>query len=60
MALAFGIAKGFGMQKLFAEELVEKMKGQEQVVNYIINFANSMLEGAKGGLLAGVGIVILV
>ncbi|MFC1869623.1 YihY/virulence factor BrkB family protein [Thermodesulfobacteriota bacterium] len=59
-ALAFGIAKGFGMQRLFEKELLEKMKGQEEVVTYIINFANATLNEAKGGLIAGIGIVLLV
>ncbi len=59
VALVFGIAKGFGMQKLFEKELLEKMKGQEEVVSYIITFANTMLEGAKSGLIAGIGIIAL-
>lgn len=58
-ALAFGIAKGFGMQKLLERELIERMKGQEDVVNYVITFANSMLEEAKGGIIAGIGIIAL-
>jgi len=58
-ALGFGIAKGFGMQQRLEKEIVEKMKGQEEVVNYVIAFANSMLEDAKGGIIAGIGIVTL-
>ncbi len=58
-ALAFGIAKGFGMRKLLEKELLERMKGQEEVINYIIGYANSMLEEAKGGIIAGIGIVVL-
>lgn len=59
-AMVFGIAKGFGMQKLLEKELFQKMKGQEEVITYIINFANSALNEAKGGLIAGIGIVLLV
>ena len=59
-AFAFGIAKGFGMQKVLKEELVKSLQGQEAVVNYIIGFADKMLEQAKGGLIAGVGIVLLI
>lgn len=58
-ALAFAVAKGFGIQKLLETELMEKMKGQEEVFGYIINFANSTLEDAKGGIIAGVGIAAL-
>jgi membrane protein len=59
-ALAFGIAKGFGIQKLLESELMEKMKGQEVIFRYIISFANSALEGVKGTFIAGVGIAVLI
>ena len=58
-AMLFGIAKGFGIQNRLEQELVDKLKGQEEVVNYIINFANSMLENTRGGLIAGVGVAVL-
>jgi membrane protein len=59
-ALAFGISKGFGLQGRLENELKDLLKGQEEVVNYIIQFANSMLEKAKGGPIAGIGIIVLV
>jgi len=59
-ALAFGIAKGFGIQKILESELIEKMKGQEEVLRYIISFANTALEDVKGGFIAGLGITILI
>jgi membrane protein len=59
-ALAFGIAKGFGIQKLLESELMEKMKGQEDVFRYIVSFANSALENVKGGIIAGVGVLVLI
>lgn len=58
-ALAFGVAKGFGLQKVLEKELIDKLKGQEEVVNQIINFANSMLEQTRGGLIAGIGVALL-
>jgi len=59
VALAFGIAKGFGMQKLLEKGIIENMKGQEEVITYVITFANSMLEGTRGGLIAGIGVIVL-
>jgi len=59
-ALAFGIAKGFGIQSLLESELIEKMKGQEEAFRYIISFANSALEDVKGGFIAGVGVAVLI
>jgi len=59
-ALAFGIAKGFGVQKILEGEILSGMKGQEEIFRYIITFANAALENAKGGLVTGVGVVALI
>ncbi len=59
LALAFGFARGFGLDAMLQEQLVTKMPGQQEVVEKIIVFANSFLENTKGGLIAGVGVVIL-
>ena len=58
-ALAFGVAKGFGLQKLLEKQLFERLQGQEEVLTRIITFANSMLEETRGGLIAGIGVVLL-
>jgi len=61
VALAFGIAKGFGMEDRFEEQIRGGLAGQEQVADYILNFArNNILRNTQGGLIAGVGVVILV
>src|SRR5688500_10480853 len=59
VALAFAVAKGFGVEKVLADQLMEKMQGQEAVAHRIIGFAQSLLETSKGGAIAGVGIVLL-
>ncbi len=59
LAVMFGIAKGFGLQERVAAQVLERMKGQEEVANRIITFANALLDKASGGLVAGVGIAIL-
>ncbi|MFA5251309.1 MAG: YihY/virulence factor BrkB family protein [Phycisphaerae bacterium] len=59
IALMFGIAKGFGLQERVAAQVLEKMKGHEEVANNIIAFANSLLDQASGGVIAGVGVVFL-
>jgi membrane protein len=58
-AMAFGIAKGFGFEKLLEKHLLEQLSGQEEVLMRVIDFANSLLANTKGGLMAGVGIIIL-
>ncbi len=58
-AMAFGVAKGFGLERIMEERLREGLKGQEEVVERIIGFSQNLLENARGGLVAGVGIAIL-
>jgi membrane protein len=59
LAVMFGIAKGFNLQERVAAQVLERLKGQEEVANRIITFANALLDKASGGLVAGIGIAIL-
>ncbi|MFH1487924.1 MAG: YihY/virulence factor BrkB family protein, partial [Pseudomonadota bacterium] len=59
VAMVFGIAKGFGFEKKIQTFLTERLEGQEQVVTYVVEFSKSLLEDVKGGLVAGIGIIIL-
>src|ERR671914_2824411 len=59
VALAFAVAKGFGVERILADQLMEKMQGQEEVAERIIGFAQSFLENTQGGAIAGVGIILL-
>lgn len=59
-AMAFGIAKGFGLEKVLETQLRSKLTGQEEIVASIIKFSHSLLEKTQGGLVAGVGLIILV
>jgi len=58
-AMAFGIAKGFGFQKRLQVLLLDRFPGQEQVLVQIIDAAGRFLESTKGGLIAGIGLVVL-
>ena len=60
-AILFGVAKGFGFETMLRREILEKFPGQAQqeVLAKVIGFAESMLETAKGGVIAGIGMVIL-
>ena len=58
-AMVFGIAKGFGFEKVLQRVLLESLEGQEQIVTQIMGFAHALLENVKGGLIAGIGLVIL-
>jgi len=59
VAMAFGIAKGFGFEKLLEEKILGGVQGQEEVALQIIGFARSFLENTRGGLIAGIGVVAL-
>ena len=59
MAMAFGVAKGFGFEKLLEKQLLEKFAGQGEILTQVINFAHSLLENTQGGMVAGVGVAIL-
>jgi membrane protein len=60
VSLIFAIAKGFGIESLIQQELIHSFQGQEEVLNWIIEYANNFLENTKSGYLAGIGIVILI
>lgn len=59
LAVAFGIAKGFGFEKHLEKEVTQKFFEQKELADKIINFAYSALQSAQGGLIAGVGVVVL-
>jgi membrane protein len=59
VAMGFGIAKGFGLEIFLEKQLREVFTGREEVFNWIMEFANSMLQTTQGGVVAGVGLVIL-
>ena len=59
LALGFGIAKGFGFDKDLEGFLFEKLEGQEQVATQVVEFSRALLENVKGGLMAGIGVLVL-
>ena len=59
VAMAFGIAKGFGFENSLENLIVARMEGQEEVARWILQFADALLQNTKGGLVAGVGVLIL-
>lgn len=58
-AMAFGIASGFGFEKILEKQLLERLLGQEEVANKIIQFSRSLLENTRGGVIAGTGMAFL-
>jgi membrane protein len=58
-AMLFGVAKGFGFEKVLRKQLVERLEGQGEVVTKVIDYAHALLENTQGGMIAGIGIVVL-
>jgi len=58
-AMFFGVAKGFGFERRLQEELFNRFPGQEEVLNQVISFSNSLLEQTQGGIIAGIGMLVL-
>jgi membrane protein len=59
IAMLFGIAKGFGFEKMLTERLIEQAHQQDALILKLINFAQNLLDSTKGGVVAGIGIVVL-
>ncbi len=59
IAMLFGVAKGFGFEKTLTEHLIGQVPHQETMVIQLISFAQNLLESTKGGVVAGIGIVVL-
>jgi membrane protein len=58
-AMAFGIAKGFGFEKVLETQLRDKLAGHEEILTNVIQFSHSLLANTRGGVIAGVGLVVL-
>lgn len=55
LAMAFGIATGFGFKDWLIKELQSFFKAQQNVMENLVTFAENMLERTSGGLLAVIG-----
>lgn len=59
VGLAFGIAKGFGLESYVEQQLALMFSGREEVFAWIMSFTQSMLQVTSGGMIAGIGLIIL-
>jgi len=60
LALAFGIAQGFGLDKELERQLALNFQGQQEVLEQGLTYARNLLANTRGGLIAGVGVVMLI
>lgn len=59
IALAFAIAKGFGYQEDLKLQILSKFGEQQQIITQAFGYADTMLANTHGGLIAGIGVILL-
>ena len=59
IAVAFGIAKGFGLDKILKGAIASALYQQEDILEIVIQYADTMIEKTSGGIIAGIGIALL-
>ncbi len=59
IALVFAIAKGFDFQDKLQADILAKFHEQEAILKQSFVYANTLLQTTKGGVIAGVGVVLL-
>ena len=60
LALIFGFAKGYGYAEMLQEKLRGWMSAYPDMAEKIIEFSDRTLQNAKGGVVAGVGVILLI
>lgn len=60
VAMAFGIATIFGLENYLKEELSNYFSGQQEVLDYVLQFSEKMLSTSSGGLISGISAVFLI
>jgi membrane protein len=58
-AIAFAIAKGFGLDQDLEREIAKNFESHQEVLSWLLTNARNALQETKGGYIAGVGIIIL-
>lgn len=59
LALVFAIAKGFGYEKDLQEQILRSNQQYADILNNAFTYANAMLANTRGGVIAGIGIMLL-
>ncbi len=60
IAIAFGIAKNFGVEELVKQQILKNFPLQEQILQRIFILAQRVLDDTKGGVIAGTGLLFLI
>jgi membrane protein len=58
-AIAFALAKGFGLDKTLEQVIMQKFQSEQEVLTWLLNNATNAIEKTRGGYIAGVGVIVL-
>lgn len=58
-AIAFGIAKGFSLDKNLEQLITDKFSAHPEVLEWVLRNARNAIEETRGGPIAGVGVIVL-
>jgi membrane protein len=58
-AIAFGIAKGFSLDKNLEQLITDKFTAHPEVLEWLLRNARNAIEETRGGPIAGVGVIVL-
>lgn len=59
LAIAFSVAKGLGGDALIKEEILRNSPLQPEALEKLLSFSDRLMESAKGGVIAGAGLIFL-
>ncbi|MGD0756710.1 MAG: YihY/virulence factor BrkB family protein [Bacteroidales bacterium] len=58
-AIAFAIAKGFGLDQNLKQMIIDKFQSEQEVLKWLLQNAENAIAQTKGAYIAGVGMIIL-
>ncbi len=58
-AMLFGVARGFGMERMLEERLLDEFPQNREAIVHIISFSDALLKNTRTGAVAGVGVAML-
>lgn len=59
LAMAYGIATAFGLEKAIQSELENYLSGQEAIATNVLIYAKEMLATSRGGVISGISAIFL-
>ncbi|MCK5708622.1 MAG: YihY/virulence factor BrkB family protein [Candidatus Aureabacteria bacterium] len=59
LAMSFGFAKGFGLEKFLEKQILTKLSAYPEIAEKLIEFSKNALQNTQGGLIVGIGMIVL-